>query len=96
MGDARPAHWKFAILASALSFARCASSFVTRSSSAMDQRYALAVIRCVRRDFLSMLKSMRGARRMNVHARRTPDTRRGALDQRQTYAEHTPCVRTAR
>ena len=42
MGDARPVHWKFAILASALSFARCASSFVTRSSSALDQRWTNA------------------------------------------------------
>ena len=30
---------------------------------------------CVRRDFLSMLKSVRGARRMNVHAKGTPDVR---------------------
>ena len=65
-GDARPAHWKFAILASALSFARYASSFVTRSSSSLDQCYAFAVIRCVRRDFLSMLKSVRGAQRMKT------------------------------
>ena len=75
MGDARPAHWKFAIRASALSFARRASSFVTRSSSALDPRYAFVVIRCVRWDFLSMLKSVRGARRMNVHAKGTPDMR---------------------
>ena len=75
MGDARPAHGKFAILASALSFARRASSLVTRSSSALDPRYAFVVIRCVRRDFLSMLKSVRGARRMNVHAKGTPDVR---------------------
>ena len=78
MRDARPAHGKFPILASALSFARRASSLVTRSSSAgptLDQRYAFVVIRCVRRDFLSMLKSVRGARRMNVHAKGTPDVR---------------------
>ena len=43
MGNARPAHWKFAIWASALSFARRASSFVTRSSSALDQRWTSAM-----------------------------------------------------
>ena len=98
-GDARPAHWKFAILASAMSFARCASSFVTRSLSALNQRWTNAgptlCIRCVRRDLLSMLKSVRGARRMNVYAKRTPDMR-GAVGQRQTYAEHTPCIGAAR
>ena len=75
IGDARPAHLNCAMLASALSFARCASSFVTRSSSAVDQRYAFDVIRCVRRDYFSMLKNVRGARRMNVNAMRTPDMR---------------------
>ena len=75
MGGAWPAHWQFAILASALSFAMRASSLVTRSSSALDPHYAFVVIRCVRRDFLSMLKSVRGARRMNVHAKGTPDMR---------------------
>ena len=35
-------------------------------------RYAIVVIRCVRRDFCNMLKSVRGARRMIVHAIRPP------------------------
>ena len=43
MGNARPAHWKFAIWARALSFARRAPSFVTRSSSALDQRWTSAM-----------------------------------------------------
>ena len=42
---------------------------------ALDQRYAFVVIRCVRRVYLSMLKSVRGARRMDVHAKGTPDMR---------------------
>ena len=42
---------KVAIVASALSFAGCASSCATRASSALDQRYAFVVVRCVRRDF---------------------------------------------
>ena len=42
---------KLAILASALSFAGCASAFVTRSSSALDQRYAFVVVRCVWSNF---------------------------------------------
>ena len=33
------------ILASALSFAKCASAFVTHSSSALNQRYAFVIIR---------------------------------------------------
>ena len=75
-GDAWPAHWNFAVLASALLFAKHASLCVTRSSSAFDQRYALDAIRFVRRDFLCMHKIVRRARRMNLRATRTPDTRR--------------------
>ena len=40
----RQSHIHDAILASALSFVRCASS-------TLDQRYAFVVIRCVRQDF---------------------------------------------
>ena len=42
---------KLAILASALSFAKCASAFVTHSSSALDQLYTFVFIRRVRREF---------------------------------------------
>ena len=44
------------ILASVLTFAGCPSEFVTRSLSALDQRYAFAVVRCVRRDFCARAK----------------------------------------
>ena len=89
---------KLAILASALSFARCASAFVTRSSSALDQRYAFVVIRCVRRDFCACTKNVRGAR--THECIRQKDTRhsQSALDQRQTRAERagpTPDTRGA-
>ena len=42
---------KVAILASASSFAGCASPCATRASSALDQRCAFVVVRCVRREF---------------------------------------------
>ena len=47
---------KVAILASASSFAGCASPCATRVSSALDQRYAFVVVRCVRRDFRTCTK----------------------------------------
>ena len=55
--NARPAHEKKSfILASALSFAGCASAFVARSSSTLGQRYLFVVIRCVRRTFCACSK----------------------------------------
>ena len=47
---------KVAILASASSFAGCASPCATRASSALDQRYAFVVVRCVRRVFCACTK----------------------------------------
>ena len=38
-----------ALLANASSFAGCASPCATRASSALNQRYAFVVVRCVRR-----------------------------------------------
>ena len=101
--DARGSHgqrvenWrKFVILASALSFARCASSCVTHSSSALDQRYTFVVERrhslCASRFFVHAqncaLSSTHGPTRREVasHAHSTPD-------QRQTSAECTVCIR---
>ena len=43
-------------------------------------------------ELLCMHKNVRGARRMNVLARRTPVMRQSALDQRWTNARHTPVV----
>ena len=84
-----PRTGKVAISASASSFAGCASPCATRASSALDQRYAF-VVRCVRRDFCACTK-LCGARRMNVHARRTPEMRRA----RWTNARHTRGTRGA-
>ena len=47
---------KVAVLASASSFAGCASPCATRASSALDQRYAFVVVRVVRRDFCACTK----------------------------------------
>ena len=82
---------KVAILASASSCAGCASPCATRALSALDQRCAFVVVRCVRRKFLCMHKTVRGARRMNALARRTPAMRRT----RWTNARHTRGTRGA-
>ena len=72
---------KLAILASALSFAGCASAFVTRFLSALDQRYAFVVIRSVRLDFCALSSTHectrpKDARQRAERAAPTPDTRR--------------------
>ena len=87
---------KVAILANASSFAGCASPCATRASSALDQRRRSS---CAS-GFLCMHKTVRGARRMNIHARRTPAMRRARWTNarhtrgtRGTHAGHALCVR---
>ena len=87
-----PRTGKVSILASASSFAGCASPCATRASSALDQGYAFVVVRCVRRDFCACTKmcaeldawmyTPEGRQRCAERAGPTPDTR-GA------HAEHT-------
>ena len=48
--DSRPAHWKLSNVGQCVVVRWMRLSFVTRSSSALDKRYAFAVIRSVRRD----------------------------------------------
>ena len=87
--DARPAHWKSS------NFGQCVVVrwvCVVRASSALDQRYAFVVVRCVRRDFCACTKmcaeldawmyTPEGRQRCAERAGPTPDTR-GA------HAEHT-------
>ena len=91
---------KLAILASTLSCAGCASTFVTRSSSALDQRYVFVVMRCVRRDFGHARKC---AARSTHASTRQKDARhaQSALDQRcafvgsfnMTVLSYTLCMR---
>ena len=79
---------KVAILASASSFAGCASPCATRASSALDQRWAFVVVRCVRRVFCACTKlcaeldawmyTPEGRQTCAERAGPTPDTR-GAL-----------------
>ena len=98
MHDARPAHWKVAILASVSSFAGlCVSMrylYVERAGPTL----------CIRRralcasGFLCMHKNVHRARRMNEHARRTPNMRRArcssARHTRSTHGAHTEHTRS--
>ena len=72
---------KIEILDRALSFAGCTPTFVTRSLSALDQRYVFVVMRWVRRDFWAAQKC---ASRSTYESTRQKDARHAqtALDQR--------------
>ena len=85
---------KVAMLASASSFAGCASPCATRASSALDQRYAFVVVRCVRRDFCACTKCARSSTHECTRQKDDRDAQ-SALDQRQTHAGHTRGTRGA-
>ena len=87
---------KVAILASASSFAGCASPCATRASSALDQRCAFVVVRCVRRDFCACTKlcAELDARMYTPEGRQPCAERAGPTpDTRGAHAEHTRSTR---
>ena len=96
MGDARPAHGKFAILASALSFAIGVRhhSLLVRRARWTHAMHSSSFAVCV-----GFFEHAQQCARSSTHeCTRQRHARRAlsALDQHQTYAEHTPCIRTAR
>ena len=90
--DARPRTENVAFLASASSFAGCAPPCATRASSALDQRYAFVVVRCVRRDICActtMCAEIDARMYMPEGRQRCAERAGPTSDTRGAHAEHT-------